>query len=234
MTGFHTSRLTFLVLVLAIFLQGGVIPVTHAEEPGAQTKPKEVPTKETTAQSAPTAGKGFDQATVSAGMAAFERSCPNCHDPARALERTKDLGGLRSTVRRMAAKRDANIAASDIEPIAVYLASRNTTAAGTQAEKETAGAGAPSGATSSLSAFATLSPLWRGGNDHLQNSGFGPLAWVGANWQGKIFSARATLCITCHGVQEPGLISRVEPVEVAVRMDLSEFLEPHWHGMKGN
>jgi len=247
MIGFQKRRLPSFVLALAIFPLGGIIRFTHAEElaaqtkpeeaqaaeePGAQTKPKESQAKEATAAaSAP--GQAFDQAVVSAGMAAFERSCTKCHEASRSLERTKDLAGWRATVRRMAGKKSADIASADIEPIAVYLASRNPAAAGTPAEKEKAGASAPSNDTSSLSTFATLSPQWRGGNDHLQNPGFGPLAWVGASWQGKIVSARATLCITCHGVQEPGLISRVEPVEAAVRVDLSEFLDPHWHGMKG-
>src|SRR5205807_10231113 len=77
-------------------------------------------------------------------------------------------------------------------------------------------------------------PQWRGGNNQLQNPGFGPLAWIGANWQGNIVSARATICISCHGVHEPGQISRIEPVEAAVRVDLSEFLDRHCHGMKGS
>jgi hypothetical protein len=47
-------------------------------------------------------GKGFDPAAVSAGMAAFERSCATCHNAARSLERTKDLAGRRATVQRMA------------------------------------------------------------------------------------------------------------------------------------
>src|SRR5207253_19479 len=109
-----------------------------------------------------------------------ERSCTKCHDAARSLERTKDLAGWRATVRRMAGRRGADIASGDIEPIAVYLASRNATA-GTPADKEKAGASgtsadkggtaAGSSDTSSLSSFATLSPQWRGGNSHLQNSG---------------------------------------------------------------
>ena len=137
------------------------------------------------------AGPAFDPAVVSAGQAAFERSCTTCHDAARSLERTKDLAGWRSTVRRMAAKRDAEVATADIEPIAVYLASRNPSAAGSA---NAAGTGktaqaAASTDVSSFSAFATLSPIWRGGNDHLQNPGFGPLAFVGATWQSNIVRA---------------------------------------------
>ncbi|HEX4590635.1 MAG TPA: hypothetical protein VH120_11935, partial [Gemmataceae bacterium] len=94
-------------------------------------------------------------------------------------------------------------------------------------------AGAAGSDTSSLSTFATLSPQWRGGSNHLQNPGFGPLAWIGASWQGQVVSVRATACISCHGVQEPGLNSRIEPVEAAVRVDLSQYLDKFMHGMKG-
>ncbi len=211
---------------------------TSAQEPNASKKTDEAPAKGATP-----AGKSpaFDPAVVSAGMAAFERSCTQCHDAARSLERTKDLAGWRATVRRMAAKRGAEVASGDIEPIAVYLASRNAAASGSAADKDGSGAagisadkgGAGGSDASSLSTFATLSPQWRGGNDHLQNSGFGPLAWVGASWQSKILSARVTVCIACHGVQEQAFLSRVDIVEAAVRVDFSEYLEPCFHGLKG-
>lgn len=213
-----------------------------AEEQGAPPKPKESPAKGEKDKGekdkgekdkgGSAAGQKFDPAVVSAGMAAFERGCVKCHDAARSLERTKDLAGWRATVRRMADKRGANMASGDIEPIAVYLASRNA-ASGTAADKEKTGASGRDSDTASLSVFATLSPLWRGGHDQVQNSGFGPLAWVGASWHGKVVSVRTSFCITCHGVQEAGLISRVEPVELAVRVDLSEFLKAHVPGMKG-
>src|SRR5262249_42117478 len=154
----------------------------------AQAKPKEAPAKEGKEGDAATPGKGekagggsgsgqkFDPAVVSAGQAAFERGCLKCHDAARSLERTKDLAGWRATVKRMADKRGADIPTSDIEPIAVYLASR-TAPSGAAAESGRAGETARAGeaTTSSFSSFATLSPLWRGGHDQLQNPGFGPL-----------------------------------------------------------
>jgi hypothetical protein len=181
-------------------------------------------------------GKKFDPAVVAAGQAAFERSCTTCHNAARSLERTKDLASWRATVQRMAAKRGADIASSDIEPIAVYLASRGAAATETSDEQAKTGApaAAPASDTSSVSTFATISPLWRGSNkDRLQNSGFAPLAWVGASWQSKIVSARATLCISCHGVGEQAFLNRVEIVEAALRVDLSSFLEPCCKGLKG-
>jgi hypothetical protein len=248
-------------MALALFFLGSIPRSTHAQEPGAQakpeqaqaaqepgapTKPKETEAKGATAGGAAAPAQRFDPAVVSAGMAAFERSCTKCHDAARALDRTKDLAGWRATVRRMAGKRGADIASGDMEPIAVYLASRSAGAAAAPAEGErpaaagapaqapTTAAAAPAPEAAALTTFATLSPQWRGGNNHLQNPDFGPLAWVGASWQGKTVSVRATVCITCHGVQEPGLISRIDPVEVAVRVDLSEYLEPYCHGMKGS
>lgn len=244
-------------LVLAFCLLSSITQLAHpeepgvqtqpeaaqpAEQPGAQTKPKEEEAKGTKAGGAAAGAQKFDPAVVSAGMAAFQRSCTKCHDAARSLERTKDLAGWRATVRRMAAKRDAEIAPSDTEPISVYLASRTAGGAGTTADQAAAsgtaaatnGAAATSSDTSSVAAFATLSPLWRGGNNHVQNPNFAPLAWVGSTWQGKMVSARATLCTTCHGVQETGLISRVEPVEAAVRVDLTQFLDQCCHGLKGS
>jgi hypothetical protein len=201
-------------------------------ESGAGEQEKKGPA----AKTADKAGKKPDPAVVSAGTAAFERSCTTCHNAARALDRTKDLAGWRATVQRMAAKRGADIATGDIEPIAVYLASRNTPSTSTDStdkEKTADSATSTDKDTSSFSTFATLSPQWRGGgSDHLQNPGFGPLAWVGGSWQSKIVSARVTLCISCHGVQEAGFISRVEVAEAAVRVDLSSFIEPCLHGWK--
>jgi hypothetical protein len=231
-------------MAAAVILFGWLIRSSLAEETDAPTQPETVKaagaqekSDETPTKSAAGAGAGapskFDPAVVSAGMAAFERSCTKCHDAARSLERTKDLAGWRATVRRMAAKRGAEVASEDIEPIAVYLASRSAPASGAAADKDKAGAAEPEKDASSVSAFAVLSPLWRGGNDHLQNSGFAPLAWVGASWQSKIVSARVTVCIACHGVQEGAFLSRVDIVEAAVRVDLSQFLEPCLHGLKG-
>jgi hypothetical protein len=210
-----------------------------AGEAGSQQKPKESAAKDSKNGGTSNSGQRFDPAVVSAGQAAFERSCTQCHDAARALDRTKDLAGWRTTVRRMAGKRGADIPTSDFESIAVYLASRNAASGGGGAGESAAaggeakaGAAAGGGEGTGFSTFATISPQWRGGSDHLQNNGFAPLAWVGASWQGKIVSVRATACIACHGVAEPGLLNRIEPVEAAARIDLSSFLENFKHDMK--
>src|SRR5439155_1604481 len=100
--------------------------------------------------------------------------------------------------------------------------------------EDTAGQAKPNADMASIATFATVSPIWRGGNNELQNNGFGVLSWIGASWQGKIVSVRATACISCHGVKEPGLISRIEPVEVAVHVDITSYLDPRCKGMKGS
>jgi len=212
------------------------------DDTGNQAKPNESQTQGNKPAGGGNSGQNqqFDQAVVTAGQAAFERSCTKCHDAARSLERTKDLAGWRTTVRRMAGKRDANIPESEIEPISVYLASRTSgggsggAAAGSGSTAGGGGTSAPSSAAASIATFATVSPIWRGGNNDLQNNGFGALAWIGASWQGKIVSVRATACVSCHGVKEPGQISRIEPAEVAVHVDLSTYFDKQCKGMKGS
>jgi hypothetical protein len=243
MTAFPRRRLPYFILAATVLLLSWMIRFSQAQEPVGETKLEQVASddeleaqkksdegkdkdqgKDKKDAGNSTSGKGSDQATIAAGRAAFDRSCTTCHDAARSLERTKDLAGWRATVRRMAAKRGAEIATDDIEPISVYLASRNSAASRTPAEKEKSGESSAAADTSSLSAFATLSPMWRGGNEHMQNSGFGPLAWVGGSWQSKTVSARVTLCITCHGEQEQAFLSRIDIAEAAVRVDLSQYL----------
>src|SRR5262245_36829262 len=159
----------------------------------------------------------FNPSEVAAGEAAFNRSCLTCHDAERALAKSKSFSGWRATVARMAAKTDANIPAGDIDPIATYLASRSGTSAGGVAGDR------GDGQESSFSIYGTFGPLWRGGNDNLENPGFFPDTWAGVSWQSTTpVSGRATACITCHN--EPGQGSRVELVEGTLRYDLSNAL----------
>src|SRR5204863_9424807 len=65
----------------------------------------------------------IDAATVSAGQAAFSRSCTSCHDEQRSLQKSKSYSGWLSTVQRMASKTGADISSADAAPIAAYLAS---------------------------------------------------------------------------------------------------------------
>jgi mono/diheme cytochrome c family protein len=177
----------------------------------------------------------FDPAVVSAGQASFEQYCTKCHGAERALSRTKDLAGWRATVQRMANRQGANIPSGEIEPIATYLASRS---AGPAADAAAPGGGefeAPKD-TTSLSGFLTASPLWRGGNTHVQNPGFFPETWVGATWQGKVLSARLTACVSCHGTAQGDpaalFLSRVEVVEALARVDFSSYIDHYLPGVQ--
>src|SRR5436309_2850765 len=132
MTGYPNQSWPWLVAAAAIFLLCPTSGVVRADEPNAQAKPGATSTADQAGgQTKPDdsqqkaaanggksgSGQKFDPAVVSAGQAAFERSCTQCHDAARALDRTKDLDGWRATVRRMAAKRGADIPTSDFETI---------------------------------------------------------------------------------------------------------------------
>jgi hypothetical protein len=123
----------------------------------------------------------------------------------------------------MAGKKGADVAAADVEPIAAYLASLGQNAAAPAAGGLPPVGPGPTG----LTAFATISPLWRGGhNAHVQNPGFFPEAFFGAAWQqtNGPLSARVVACASCHGIQEAGFLSRVELVEAVVRVDLCKAL----------
>jgi hypothetical protein len=211
-----SSQLRFAALVLAAsgtFLLGSA---RGDQEPAPKTGERATPT---TPAEAPKQGREFDPNLVSAGMAAFERNCTSCHHADRALSRTKDLQGWRTTVRRMASMRGANISSEDWEPIATYLAS---TSGGAGTERSGADAKDDAG---TFSAFASLAPVWRGGRNELQNPGFFPDMWVGGAWQGKILSGRVTACASCHGVHEESGLSRVELVEAVARVDLTAACE---------
>ena len=168
-----------------------------------------------------------DRASAEAGRPAFETNCTKCHDADRALQKSKDLAGWRATVRRMARKTDANIASSDWEPIAQYLAS-----VGAAQSSSTGEPGALPEATpgpkflgGQFDFAMTLAPVWRGGahEDRLENSGFFPDTWVGAEWHSdKPLSARVIACVTCH--KEGPVTDRVALAEAAVRFDFDRWL----------
>jgi mono/diheme cytochrome c family protein len=162
----------------------------------------------------------FDAAEVSRGQVAFESSCTQCHDAERALEKQKSLAGWLATVRRMAGMEGAEISPDDIRPIAVYLASLSGAegAADTQAQ-------IADGLGSGLSLGATISTLWRGGNDNLENPDFFPDVWPRVDWQpdGPL-SARVTACTSCHSDVTGGSGFTVEFVEAAAHYDLLHWL----------
>ena len=163
--------------------------------------------------------RGVDPGVIERGRQAFDRSCTECHEADRALSRTKTRAAWFATVRRMATKDGADISAGDIEPIVSYLASRST-ASGDDASQS--GDGATGSGGESLSLFATISPVWRGTDEEVENKGFFPDVWIGADWQpaGPI-SGGVTACTSCHG-ENQGL--GVELVEANVRLDLVQLL----------
>jgi cytochrome c5 len=170
---------------------------------------------------------GADAALIARGNTAFQSACTQCHDAERSTTKAKDLPGWRATVRRMAGKSGADVPQGDWEAIATYLASLSApAAAGGAATAAGAGAGAAAAAATpeqQFSLWATFSPYWREGNDHMEYPGFFPQTWVGANWQGSgPLSARVTACVTCH--TEPGNAHRIELVEAALRVDLVNLI----------
>jgi hypothetical protein len=159
----------------------------------------------------------FDAALVARGNSAFQNACTQCHDAERSTTKTKSLAGWRGTVRRMAGKSGADVPQGDWEAIAVYLASLSAPSGGDGAAA--GGAAAQDTLAQQFALWATFSPMWREGSDHMELPGFFPLTWVGVNWQGQgPLSARATACVTCHN--EPGNGHRIELVEAAMRIDL--------------
>ncbi|MFC1657685.1 c-type cytochrome [Candidatus Moduliflexota bacterium] len=52
----------------------------------------------------------------------FEEKCSVCHKLERPLSKTKDLEGWKTTVTRMAGKRQGHLSAEEIEAIAAFLA----------------------------------------------------------------------------------------------------------------
>jgi mono/diheme cytochrome c family protein len=151
-----------------------------------------------------------DRSLVLRGEEAFGKACIACHDAERSLCKSRSLAAWQSTVRRMADKDGADIPCQDIDAIAAYLAAR-------ACDNPNEGAAQPG-----VTVYGTVSPLWRGGNDNLQNPGFFPDAWVGVSFQSNSpVSGRVTSCISCH--TEPGLGSRIELVEAVLRLDLAKL-----------
>ena len=169
-------------------------------------------------------GQSFDPALVSAGQAAFYRSCVKCHDAERSLSKKKGLNAWLSTVRRMAAKDGADVPASDFESIATFLAAQNSTGDG---------GGGDGGAEVSPWAFSTtLSTLNRSSSDPIENPDFFVDAWVGADWQSD-GPLRATImaCTSCHSDRNPSKGFTLELVEASATVDLKQlFVDIHTEG----
>ncbi len=163
----------------------------------------------------------FDQAMVRRGEQFFQSSCTQCHDAERALSKRKSYGGWLATVRRMAAREDADIPGSEHEAIATYLASLNPAnqASGSNSTDDAAAAEAQ---VPPFTLNGTLSTVYRGTDNDLENRGFFPDVWVGVEWRApdNPVSGRVIACTSCHGVNQ-GLA--VELVEASATLDLV-----HW------
>lgn len=169
----------------------------------------------------------FDASVVRQGQQYFEVSCTQCHDAERALAKRKSFTGWLATVRRMAAREDADIPGNEHVPIATYLASLNP--ANLEAEEPAEGdedvAADLSAAEAALPPFTlngTVSTVWRGTDNDLENKGFFPDIWTGIAWQSSEnpVSGSVVACTSCHGVNQ-GL--GVELVEASATLDLV-----HW------
>ena len=136
-----------------------------------------------------------DEVLAAEGQSAFEESCTACHEAQRALAKREIFAGWLATVRRMAAKDDADISRGDFRAIATYLASLGQGA-------DSAAVGRDATLDRPWTFSATVSPVWRGTSDAqvLENPGFFPDVWVGVDWQSRApFRGNVTVCTGCHG-----------------------------------
>ena len=197
----------------------------------------------------------FDPQLVERGRVAFEESCTVCHDAERALSKRKSRTAWLATVRRMARMDDADIASSDIAPIATYLASLSAPpdTQGDQSDGDSSDEEGDRGNDSEgeqdedfaddidaaleeaaefgpgLNISTTIAPLWRGGNDNLENPDFFADVWVRMDWQpdGPL-RARVTTCTSCHSDANGDSGFTLELVEGTVHYDLMHaFREKH-------
>ncbi len=161
----------------------------------------------------------FDAATVRRGEQFFDVSCTQCHDAERATSKRKSYGGWLATVRRMAAKEDADIPANEQVPIATYLASLNPANQRSQSGGDSSGDAAAEAQLPPFTLNGTVSTVWRGTDNTLENRGFFPDAWLGVEWRTpeNPVSGRVVSCTSCHG-DNHGLA--VELVEASATLDL--------------
>ncbi len=89
--------------------------------------PKQIPQPATNAKNgvSPPEGNGkagnADAALLERGKIAFQSSCTECHEASRSMEQSKSYAQWMETIRKMAAKEDAQIRPADFDAIARYL-----------------------------------------------------------------------------------------------------------------
>lgn len=182
---------------------------------------EEVPSTSTLLQQMESAdiNEGSDGSLLEVGEDLFLASCSQCHETERATSKLKSYEEWLFTVQRMADKTGAHIQEHEIEPIAEYLASQNVVETKDRQDSDVPTIGEVL-AASSVAAHATVSVLWRKGDEQVENEGFFPDVWVGADWQPEDnpFSAQVMACTTCHDDASNGM--NVELVEGSFRADL--------------
>jgi len=174
----------------------------------------------------------FDRALVRQGQSLFNSSCTECHDAERSTSKRKSYGAWLATVRRMAAKEDADIAANQHVAIATYLTSLNPDASPPNSGSGRSGGGNGSGSRDDSGASAigalpfslngTISPVWRGTDTSVENKGFFVDAWLGIDWRpaNSPISGRVTACTTCHGSNQG---HGFDLVEASATLDLVHY-----------
>jgi hypothetical protein len=206
---------------------GQTVPVDHADAQwtaAMMQQPSAAPAATAPGATTP------DPSVVAAGQAAFARSCTNCHDEQRSLQKSKTYAGWLATVQRMASKEGADISSADIVPIASYLVSVRPAAAGTAGAAAADGAGGePAGGWT----FAgTVSTLHRSASDEylLENPGFFADVWATASYTASgPWQATVTACTSCHARDNnAGNAFSLELVEGSATLDLRQLC----HGCK--
>lgn len=186
-----------------------------------ESQPAAQPDSQPASPPSPAAAGAFDEGTIAAGRAAFERSCTTCHDAQRSLSKSKSFVGWLATVQRMAGKDGADIRSADYVPIATYLASLSPA---------TAAAGPTAGGTEEGGGWSfgtTVSTLHRSASDEypVEFPGFFADVWVSAAYQSSgPWRASVTACTSCHS----GTGFTVELVEGSATLDLRHL----FHGCR--
>lgn len=176
--------------------------------------------EEPTASKSEEPKRDFDPSQVAAGQSAFNSQCTACHDAEKSLSKRKSFNGWLSTVKRMAAKADADIPESTHAPIANYLASVAGNGGGD-------GGGNGKSDMFGINGFtpnATIAPLLHATASPGHNTpDFFVDAWLGADWQpGGPISASVMTCTSCHSDDNAGQAFTLEFVEASVTWDLKK------------
>lgn len=173
---------------------------------------------------------------ISRGQTAFQNHCVQCHDADKSLEKSKSPGSWKATVARMARQDGADIPQSDWDPIAIYLASLNSSAGSGESSGSSDAGSDDSGsdtiqdamdsAVSEVTVFGTISPTMRTHGTEIQNPGFFGDVWAGVAYEPNSgpLSAKMVACMSCHNEHDEGYLSRIEIVQASLTLNLGQVL----------